>query len=322
MVMHVWPVGDSLVQNTAIGVLALIAGTGALAKLIQRSSFNPDSPPSVFVRLSRSSGFIVVQLAACAALLLPLPAYAHLGAAFVVLAVVISGQVIRLISSERTCDCFGSLTPASSVGLWGITLLSLLAVACIVLRAIQLPSETFDFSIWTPVVAIAVLLVSVLKLRYDAFANNYFVAKYASGESPQSLPPDFELGRTADGGRVTIADALDGHVAMVVVALSATCESCHQLYEDIKAFVNQTDGRMRLILVANHPVVYADPKSSHLVQLIDKEVALGRYLHMSGTPFAALVNDGLELLAPPSKGRDQVRALLNLTLHLLPAEAA
>jgi len=191
----------------------------------------------------------------------------------------------------------------------------------IVLQAYHSPADIAGYSGWIPIATVAVLLVVVAKLRYDDFAAKFFVTKYAPGESPQALPPGLELGRAADGTHVTVANAIDGCVAMIVVALSATCETCHLLYQDIRTFAEQSGGEVRLVLVANHAAVYGTATSSHLHQLIDKDMAIGRYLRMSGTPFAALVNDKFELLALPSVGRDQVRALLNLSLQLLPAEA-
>lgn len=306
----------SLLYSIATTYLGVFVGASALAKIIQSADSNDH-----YAKWTHSRWFVAAQLGMALILLAPLPSYLQAAAGIGAAMIALGGYVVRALNKNKPCDCFGSLTPRRGVVLLGVNLMAVTAAAYLTWRSVN--GWQSHMNGYVLAVAVLVIVVAGLKLKYDKYARDYFIPKYAASETPHTLNGDFCLGDEEGRGECVVADIVEPEMATVLVVVSASCEACHQVYADVCSFVSIADPRIRTVVVSNNQAAFQDDCNKPLRHVVDRQAKIAEFLKVEGTPFAVIIDDQFSLVAPPSIGRDKIRALLNTAQRLfLPQQVA
>lgn len=294
--------------GAACAILACIATGSALAKRMF-----PSTAPS-----ATGSAVGVALLASAFLLVLPLGWTTNAVGAAGVLCVVAGGWALAMRrGAGETCDCFGAITPR---GKSFHALMLLLAGGCATLVFVAAARTAVPGRSWLPpVLAIAGTLAMALVFRVVKYRRAFYLPGKLDGEVPEALAPDMPLG-LVDGGELRIGEALGGSDVLLVVLLSSACESCHALLEGFRDLIAGGPAGFRVAFVSNHPRIFAGsaaPAGASFV--VDANMSVARAVLARKLPVGFAVNDGLELLAPPSSGN---AAILSLFSFLRDAKAA
>lgn len=247
---------------------------------------------------------------ATALLALPVGASTKLAAAAVITLVVAGGGLLVLARGrEAGCDCFGAMAPK------GPAVHVVLLVSALVLDAVlvlQIDYANHPVVHWvTPVSTVIFALGFYLWLRFRRYQGAFYRPDRLQGQLPESLASDRVLGATLAGQPRTVGELINAAPTLVVVALSSSCTSCYELLEQLSSRAQQSDDPLPIAVVADHARMF-QRAGEGLTALVDPQIAIARHMLAQKLPVGFAVNDGFELLAPPSAGNAGILNLLML----------
>ncbi len=96
----------------------------------------------------------------------------------------------------------------------------------------------------------------------------------------------------------------------VLVGISSTCTSCHQVADELGKLVAMASNALQIVVVSNSERMRARLPGSGIRYLVDSEIEVAEYLGVAGTPFLALIGPEGTIKFPPVDGKDSVLAKL------------
>lgn len=300
--------------QTATHFLALVFVVSALAKLLQPAD-DAEGSQSWINRFTHSRFFPWLEILPAVVLVAPLPAWLHASVALVIAAVVIAGSVIRMLHPQRSCECFGSVTPDSLWWFVAVNVSVCMAACLLCVIAVAQPAYVSSFDGWYLGSMLALAFLVGRKLRYDRLTGVGYAGRWVGMDSPSSVPHDLVLGQ--DLGRdIAFGELASIGKPILVVNVSTHCRLCVEVWTDLIGVAKDLSRELTIVTVAEGDRFYRDSPSPGIVRLVDSRSRLGRFLGVKARPFALFLDEELELQLPPTTGVDNVKKFFPILLGL------
>ncbi|GAB4582272.1 MauE/DoxX family redox-associated membrane protein [Nocardia sp. IFM 10818] len=257
-----------------------------------------------------------------------LPSWTAAGAALVAVGLlgVFTGAVLRLLRQGRhpACSCFGAGS-AAPIGVRTVVrnaILMLLALA-VAVGAIGYPEvpgalpldHAVGMAVAAGFVAIFVWLggeIRVLRRRLD---EQVLSTLGAEGLPPGAVAPEFELLKTAGGGRANLDSLLTPGRSLLLVFVHPGCEMCAALARELPRWQVRAARSLTIAVVGNgdvaeHAAWGREQGLGEIPVLVQQgnEAAL-RY-RVRGTPSGVLIDADGRVAAPVARGAMAIRDLI------------
>jgi hypothetical protein len=294
----------------AANLVALAGFASALAKTIQE----PDPyrlQRDRFLELSNARWFCLVEFCLGALLLLPAPMAIQAGAAAILAVTVISSEIRHAKYPEEESEGFGSMSPRSQAAYLGIGIAVAAAAALVTFQALRTPRALVPIDPRIIAVTIMLLIGIGIKLRRDQARGQGYAYKGRDAAGTAQLPPDLLIGGDARGSLVAQDLSAAGRSALIV-GLSPESPHCRDVYGLLNQHADLLSRELTVIAIAQNDHLYRSAQNASLYRLVDAGSHLSRFLDIHARPYAMLVGQDLNLLAPPSQTPQKVQRLITL----------
>jgi hypothetical protein len=294
----------------AANLVALAGFASALAKTIQE----PDPyrlQRDRFLELSNARWFCLVEFCLGALLLLPAPMAIQAGAAAILAVTVISSEIRHAKYPEEESEGFGSMSPRSQAAYLGIGVAVAAAAALVTFQALRTPRVVVPVDPRIIAVTIMLLIGIGIKLRRDQARGQGYAYKGRDAAGTAQLPPDLLIGGDARGSLVAQDLSAAGRSALIV-GLSPESPHCRDVYGLLNQHADLLSRELTVIAIAQNDHLYRSAQNASLYRLVDAGSHLSRFLDIHARPYAMLVGQDLNLLAPPSQTPQKVQRLITL----------
>jgi hypothetical protein len=294
----------------AANLVALAGFASALAKTIQE----PD-PYRVrrdwLLELSNARWFCLLECCLGGLLLLQVPMAIQAGAAVLLALTVIGSEIRHAKYPEEESEGFGSMSPRSQAAYLGIGIAVAAAAVLVTFQALRTPRSVVPIDPRIIAVTIALLIGIGIKLKRDQARGRGYAYKGRKAAGIVQLPPDLLIG--GDARRSLVAQDLSaaGRSALIV-GLSPESPHCRDVYALLNKHAELLSRELTVIVIAQNDHLYRNAHNTSMSRLVDTGSHLSRFLDIHARPYAMLVGQDLDLLAPPSLTPQKVQRLITL----------
>jgi hypothetical protein len=301
---------SDVVFLVAANLVALAGFASAFAKTIQE----PDPyrlHRDRFLKLSNARWFCLVEFGLGGLLLLPVPMTIQAGAAAILAATIIGSEIRHAKYPEEESEGFGSMSPRSQASYMGIGIAVAAAAALVIFEALRTPRAVVPIDPRIIAVTITLLIGIGIKLRRDQARGQGYAYKGRGAAGTAQLPPDLLIGGDARGSLVAQDLSAAGRSALIV-GLSPESQHCRDVYGLLNKHADLLGRELTVIALAQNDHLYRSAHNASLYRLVDAGSHLSRFLDIHARPYAMLVGQDLNLLAPPSQTPQKVQRLITL----------
>jgi len=181
---------------------------------------------------------------------------------------------------------------------------------------VQTPLAHLPVNWWLTGVTIAILIGVAGKLRYDQSSGKGYAKKIVDLAQVNELPATLFLGADA-GGPLTAGDLVALGRATVILAVAPHDSPSRDAYAVLANHARLLSRDLTIVVIAQNDELFRTTRDAPMRLLIDPASCLSRFLALRVRPYAILLDDHLNLQAPPSQTSHTIQRLITLLVNMI-----